>query len=420
MEEKNGQDPWISIFGELWLRTLCYDFEGVRRLSKTVMRSEAGQHASWIRTVSRISSGQAELYQGNLDKALQCFSQVRDPRITPNFILHWRWRLHAQLAVSETQLQAGDISDAHREADDVLASALAVADPNLSACTVIAAQRIQPADLWKRPVAAADRKLAYGRDALQFGELRLPKTKGPYPAVILVHGGCWVDRLPGRDPRDTTFEPLRPLAEALADAGVATWNIEYRRAGKPGGGWPGSFLDLAAGVDFLRTIARANQLDLNRVVVLGHSSGGQLVHWIAARPKLPRSSPLYSKNPLRLKAVVNVDGLPDLAAAQPLEKKFCPVPAITQFMGGTASRTARTLQRDLGRGPAADPIPQTIVAGGLLQGAYDLVSTYEASATAKGDSVTILKLEGAGHFDMLAPEGQYGKSVIEAILALLG
>jgi len=115
---------------------------------------------------------------------------------------------------------------------------------------MIPAQNIQPADLWKRSVADADRKLAYGSDPLQFGELRLPGTKGPHRVVILVHGGCYVDRLPSRDSRDTTFETFRPMAAALADAGVATWNIEYRRAGNPGGGWPGSFLDLAAGVDF--------------------------------------------------------------------------------------------------------------------------------------------------------------------------
>lgn len=77
---------------------------------------------------------------------------------------------------------------------------------------------------------------------MQFGELRLPKTKGPHPVAILVHGGCFVDQLPRRDPRDTAFEPLRPLAAALADAGVATWNLEYRREGNPGGGWrPGAF-----------------------------------------------------------------------------------------------------------------------------------------------------------------------------------
>jgi tetratricopeptide (TPR) repeat protein len=133
LEEKNGQDPWVFILGESWLRALCFDFEGVRRLSEIVMRFDAEPHAVWIRTVSRISSGYDELYRGNPVEALQCFSEVRDPRITPGFILHWHWRLHARLGVSEALLQAGDISNAHREADDVLASALAAADPNMRA-----------------------------------------------------------------------------------------------------------------------------------------------------------------------------------------------------------------------------------------------------------------------------------------------
>jgi hypothetical protein len=64
-------------------------------------------------------------------------------------------------------------------------------------------------------------------------------------------------------------------------------------------------------------------------------------------------------------------------------------------------------------------VPQTIVAGGLLLGLYELVSNYETAAMAKGESVTVIKLEGSGHFDMLAPGNQYGKSIIEAILALL-
>lgn len=283
---------------------------------------------------------------------------------------------------------------------------------------IITAQGIQPADLWKQPVTEADQKLAYGKDTLQFGELRLPKTKGSHPVAILVHGGCFVDQLPRRDPRDTAFEPLRPLAAALADVGVATWNLEYRRAGNPGGGWPGSFLDLAEGTDFLRKIARSNQLDLRRVVLVGHSSGGMLVYWLAARPRLPRSNPLYSKNPLRVKAIVNIDAPPDLAAAQPREMKFCPVPGISQFMGGTAVEQPERYAAASAMSLLPIGLPQTIVAGGLLKGSSDLVSSYEAAATSKGDSVTVLRLEGAGHFDMLAPESRYGKSLIEAILAL--
>ncbi|MBZ5583049.1 MAG: AAA family ATPase [Acidobacteriia bacterium] len=133
LDEKNGEDPWVSILGESWLRALCFDFEGVRRLSEIVMSSGAEQHAVWMRTVSRISCGYAELYRGNPVEARQCFSQVCDPRITPSFILHWRWRLHAQLGVTEALLHAGDNADAHRKADDVLASARAAADPNMRA-----------------------------------------------------------------------------------------------------------------------------------------------------------------------------------------------------------------------------------------------------------------------------------------------
>ncbi|HEV2445798.1 MAG TPA: alpha/beta hydrolase, partial [Candidatus Sulfopaludibacter sp.] len=255
---------------------------------------------------------------------------------------------------------------------------------------VMMAQAIQPADLWKQAVPEADKKLSYGKDPLQFGELRLPKTKGPHSVVVLVHGGCFVDRLPRRDPRDTTFEPLRPLAAALTEAGVATWNLEYRRAGNPGGGWPGSFLDLGDGTDFLRSIARANRLDLKRVVLVGHSAGGPLVHWLAARPKLPRSSALYAKNPLRVRGVVNVDGPPDIASAQPLEMKFCPVPGISQFMGGTVAEQPERYLDTSAFHLLPIGVPQTIVAGGLLRGSFDLVSSYQAAASSKGDRVTVV------------------------------
>jgi DNA-binding winged helix-turn-helix (wHTH) protein/tetratricopeptide (TPR) repeat protein len=146
LAEKNGEDPWVSLLGESWLRTLCFDFEGVRRLSKIVMRSDAEPHAAWMRTVSRISSGYAELYRGNLAEALQCFSEVRDPRITSNFILHWRWRLHAQLGMTEARLQAGAMAEAHREAEDVLASALSAADPNMRALAWQMKSRVARAD----------------------------------------------------------------------------------------------------------------------------------------------------------------------------------------------------------------------------------------------------------------------------------
>jgi acetyl esterase/lipase len=282
---------------------------------------------------------------------------------------------------------------------------------------VFFSQNVGPAELWKLPVAPPAGRFAYGEGALQFGELRVPKTQGPHPVVVLVHGGCWVNQLPSRDARDTSFEPLRPVAAALAEQGIATWNLEYRRVGDSGGGWPGSYDDLGAGVDFLRKIASDANLDLERVIAVGHSAGGQLAHWLAARPKLSRSSPLFSERPLSITAVVNVDGPPDLAAAQPLERRFCPVAGITQFLGGTPSEQPERYRDGSAMSMLPLGVPQTIVVGGLLRAVPDLVSGYESVATAKGDSVRLVKLEG-GHFDMLAPGSPDGKRLIAAILSV--
>jgi acetyl esterase/lipase len=278
------------------------------------------------------------------------------------------------------------------------------------------AEQIRPDELLSIRVADADHRLAYGSDSLQFGELRLPKTKGPHPVAMLVHGGCWADHLPRLDPRATTYELLRPLAAALTDAGIATWNVEYRRVGNPGGGWPGTFQDLAAATDFLKKIAATHNLDLARVVVVGHSSGGQLALWIAARAKLPPSSPIYAKEPLKVKAAVDIDGPPDLASTQPMERKFCGIP-VTDFLGGTPADRPEAYRDGSAQSFLPLGVSQQIIAGGLLHGASELTTEYESRAKQKGDSVVIVPLEGSNHFDMLKPDSPHGKAVIQAILA---
>jgi acetyl esterase/lipase len=286
----------------------------------------------------------------------------------------------------------------------------------------ILGQRVSPADLLKEEVRAADHRLSYGTGELQFGELRLPDSKGakgPHPVVMLVHGGCWADRLKGLDPRATTMELLRPMAAALAASGIATWNVEYRRNGNPGGGWPGSFEDLSLATDYLRGLAATHNLDLTRVVVAGHSSGGHLAMWIAARPKLPPTSPVYTKNPLRVKGVINLDGPADPATVQPLETKVCGLPAVTEFLGGTPAE-----QPDRYRDASPQPflplgVAQEFIAGGLGQNMMDQIKEYESAARAKGDTVTITTLPGAGHFDMLSPSSTHWKTVEDRIRAIL-
>src|SRR5581483_5408559 len=111
-------------------------------------------------------------------------------------------------------------------------------------------------------------RLTYGDDPQQFGDLSLPSTSGPHPIILLIHGGFW------RAPYNLSL--MSSLAEDLVRYGLATWNIEYRRVGDPGGGWPGTLQDVALAADHLITIAPTYNLDLQRIVAVGHSAGGQL------------------------------------------------------------------------------------------------------------------------------------------------
>ncbi len=89
-------------------------------------------------------------------------------------------------------------------------------------------------DILTLPPSPADAHLAYGTDPNQFGELRLPKdSKGPFPVVLNIHGGFWRSQY--------NLVPSGHLCAALTARGIATWNLEYRRVGNHGGGWPGNF-----------------------------------------------------------------------------------------------------------------------------------------------------------------------------------
>ena len=212
----------------------------------------------------------------------------------------------------------------------------------LASCAMAAAQGIQPADLWKQSVPAADHKLAYGQDALQFGGLRLPKTKGPHPVVILCTADATWTAFPGvtrATPPSNRCARFQPRPESLP--GISSTGVPEIAAA---GGLAPFSIWLRA-LTFCETIARDNHLADHRVVVVGHSSGGSFAHWLAARSKLPRSSPLYSKNPLHVKAVVNIDGPPELGTFQPIERKGCPVPGLTQLMGGTPPNSPNATAR---------------------------------------------------------------------------
>lgn len=115
---------------------------------------------------------------------------------------------------------------------------------------------------------------AYGEDPSQYGDLLLPAGT-PRGVVVVIHGGFW------KSAYDADSLGL-PLAEALAARGWAAWNLEYRRVGAGpggGGGAPQTFDDVAAGIDHLADL----DVDTSTVITLGHSAGGHLATWAAAR-----------------------------------------------------------------------------------------------------------------------------------------
>jgi acetyl esterase/lipase len=273
--------------------------------------------------------------------------------------------------------------------------------------------------LLKEKTPEPDRRISYGTNELQFGELRLPKRTGLHPVVVLLHGGCWKAQLAGLDPRATSLDLLRPIAVALIDAGFATWNVEYRRVGNDGGGWPGTFHDVGEATDFLRTFSERHSLDLKRVIVAGHSAGGHLAFWVGARPNLPASNPLYRKDPLKVKAVMNLDGPIDLKAAAPFTERFCGFRAITEFMGGSPEELAPQYAAASASSFLPLGVRQEIVAGSLIAGIREQITEYAQQAKSKGDVVTLTSLENAGHFGFLSPKSEAWKIVKERLLAII-
>ncbi len=252
-----------------------------------------------------------------------------------------------------------------------------------------------------------DHRIAYGEDPLQFGELRLPAGAGPHPVVMFLHGGCW------RSEYDLAH--VSHAGAALARAGMAVWTPEYRRIGDEGGGWPGTFTDAAAALAHLEVLAQRYPLDLDRVVLAGHSAGGHLALWLAARHKLPAGDPLRAAGEQRIRGVVSLAGITDLRRYAQGERG-CNA-AVPLLMGGSPAQQPARYAR-------ANPI-ELLPLGvplRLLQGAADPIvkleqaSTFVERATAYGEDAQIELIGGAGHFDLIAPWAPAWAQVEAAVL----
>ena len=250
-------------------------------------------------------------------------------------------------------------------------------------------------DILTLPPPPADARIAYGNDPHQFGDLRLPKSKGSHPVVMNVHGGYW------RNKYDLAH--AGHLCAALTAKGMATWNIEYRRVGDEGGGWPGTFADIRNGYRFILQLPKHYGLDPERVVVMGHSAGGQLALCLAGHDPSVR-------------AVVSLAGVIDLERAFELHLSNN---AVVEFLGGSPDEVPEHYAE-------ADPVRLTISQAKqwIIHGeADDLVPvgfsrTYYEKKKKQGENVHLLEVEKAGHFEMIDPRSAARSKVEEVLLNL--
>jgi len=251
-------------------------------------------------------------------------------------------------------------------------------------------------DILTLPVPAADARLAYGSDANQFGELRLPKTGGPFPVVMNIHGGFWRAKY--------DLGHAGHLCAALTARGIASWNVEYRRVGNKGGGWPGTFEDIVSAWRFVPQVAKRYNLDAATSLVMGHSAGGQLALSLAAHEP-------------SAKRAVSLAGVVDLQQAYELHLSN---DAVVEFLGGRPKDVPEHYHE---ADPMALKIAQT---QWLIHGAGDdtvpafFSRRYTEEKKARGEDVHYLEISTANHFDLVDPRSTAWPKVEGTVLHLLG
>jgi 3-dehydroquinate dehydratase type II len=249
--------------------------------------------------------------------------------------------------------------------------------------------------------------LPYGTEPEQVGDLRLPPGDGPFPVAVIIHGGFWREVW--------TRDLMDGIAVDLTRRGWATWNIEYRRLGA-GGGWPETVDDVARAMDFLSDLSSSFPLDTTRVVTIGHSAGGHLALWLAARTGLSPDGPGAIPQVIP-RAGVGLAPVADLGAA---------------YSAGIGDAAVEAF---LHRAPAEDPdtygladparllpmgVRQLIVHGDADQEVpVSLSEDYVGKAADAGDAVVFHELTGADHDSLIDPTGEAWESIAREIGELL-
>lgn len=261
-----------------------------------------------------------------------------------------------------------------------------------------------PDDLLSRVPPPADARIAYGRDPNQFFDLRIPagakSSKKLHPLVINIHGGFWRAKY--------SLDHAGHFCAALTTEGVVTANLEYRRVGNEGGAWPGTFEDIRAAYQFISQHAADHSIDPARIVLTGHSAGGQLALCLAA----------HEASATR---VVSLAGVVDLRRAYELHLSN---DAVVEFLRGTPSevpdhyREADPMEFSIPRAQQwlvhdldDEDVPPAF--------SRDYVSAKQKLGGNRKEDVNLVEIPSATHLDLIDPQSSAWKQVKEVITRLV-
>lgn len=265
-------------------------------------------------------------------------------------------------------------------------------------------------DILTRVLPAKGERVQYGSDPLQFAELRFPPGTGPFPLLFVIHGGWWLSA--------NDLNHISHLCAKFTSYGIVTCSLEYRRIGDAGGGWPGTFLDVANAIEYFKgSLTRDLRVDTKRAAVIGHSAGGHLALWLGAKHRVPESSILYTGEDQWLIAAISLAGIADLQSAWKL---------------GLGDRAVDKL---LGGGPDqfperyAEASPLELLPMGLkeilIHGRSDenvpisQSERFVQKAKIAGDESSLISLDGVGHFELIDPKSLAWDAVANSTLTAL-
>ena len=274
----------------------------------------------------------------------------------------------------------------------------------------------------------AQTRISYGPDPMQYGELSLPEGDGPFPVVTFLHAGCWRSS-------ENMINSYRAMAKAMTEQGVAAWNMQYRGATSPGGGWPGTWLDIANGFDALQSVAESYPIDLQQAVVVGHSSGGHYGAWLAMRSQLPPNSEIYVEPKVNPMALIMADAYinPELIdSIGDTGEIYCGEPLLEKLVGGPVKDNIDNFLQISPLEWLPWGIPQDFIVStyryplslprvlALGKTSMRKVPDYPALAVLAGDEINVRMISNEGHGNFVR-EGERGYyATISAVLRLLG